>query len=153
MAKTGYPGTFSTSYADVLSGVDITDDYIACRTGDYTYTLCQGDLTVSDGQLSISNGKCTTYDLHGYSVANSYGNYSYYPTIELTTESMTVNTNTCMVYSSATGYPSLNTDVVQTSYLKGIGLSVASVLVFLVLSDFVKKGVLQIRLKKRVSYD
>lgn len=103
-AATVYDGNISTTYItifrDIVGKIDLKDDYVFFRSGQYEYSLIAGDLTF-DGS-TFNADEATQYVI----VTNSSYNSSYeYSTGAIRSWSLTPGT--ALIYSSLGHYPTL----------------------------------------------
>lgn len=91
-------------FRDIVSGLSITDNYVAARTGRYQYKLFSGDIKYSNNQFvgASSGSVITVYTID--TDTNSYGSYTYTVT---TDNNFTLNTSNFLVYSNLGDYPTL----------------------------------------------
>lgn len=98
-------GNLSTTYVqyfkDILSGANINDDYIAFRSGQYSYTMVVGDLDISGDTVSLKDsGVIYTFTQSGnYNSTYSF-NYS-------NINQFSVNVGDNIIYSNVGHYPHL----------------------------------------------
>lgn len=99
-----YDGTISTTYItifrDIVSNVELGDQYVFYRSGQYEYTMIAGDITY-DG-TTFAADEATSYVLTTSSNYNSTYEYSVG-----SVSSWTLSPGTALVYSSLGDYPSL----------------------------------------------
>lgn len=108
--------TYITYFKDIISNQSMLSDYVAFRSGQYTYTLAVGDLDF-DGDF-YGNGKIKIYEFDTES--SGYGsNLTYAVTNDSNFELLTSNT---ILYSNLGDYPNLiergaNIETIQTILL------------------------------------
>ncbi len=99
-----YDGTISTTYItifrDIVGNVELGDDYVFYRSGQYEYTMIAGKLTY-DGSTFAAD-EATSYVL---SATNNYNStYQYYVG---SVSSWSLSPGSALVYSSLGSYPEL----------------------------------------------
>lgn len=99
-------GTLSTTYTqyfkDILSGVGFNENYIAFRSGQYSYTMLVGELEYSNGVIKlIGEGKEYEYS----STGTGYNNQYKYYVRDVTDSSINVGNN--IIYSDVGDFPQL----------------------------------------------
>ena len=96
-----YSGSISTTILDIFSGIYSkypSKDYVAFRSGQYTYDLYIGD-------ISLAGAFSGTQLLHVvYDSASSYNNGPY---LRYNTEDLGLTPGTSLVYSNLGDYPAL----------------------------------------------
>lgn len=92
-------------FRDLVNGLNINDNYVACRTGQYDYTLYAGDIK-NDGTLFTGASTGTTVTAYNINTDrhNNYSSYSYKVTTE---NNFSLNAHDFIVYSNLGDYPSL----------------------------------------------
>lgn len=113
--------TYTTYFKDILSGQSILSDYVAFRSGQYTYTLVVGDLDYN-GSFSSSD----TVKVFEFDTQSGYNSYTKYTVAE--ENSFYLNTIDTVVYSNLGDYPHLiergaNIETINTILLFVIFLS------------------------------
>lgn len=94
--------TYVTYFRDILSGSKFNDDYIAFRSGQYSYTMVVGDLDLNGKAVSLNgNGKIYTF-----STDNSNYNTQYKYDVAETTN-FSVNLTDEIIYTNLGDYPQL----------------------------------------------
>lgn len=98
-------GNISTTYVqyfkDILSDCKITDNYVAFREGQYSYTMVVGDLEYSSGTITLQDsGKIYTFTQSG-----NYNSSYRYKSEPITNFSVTPGEN--IIYSDVGDYPEL----------------------------------------------
>lgn len=94
--------TYVTYFRDIVSGIGFNDNYVAFRSGQYSYTMVVGDLEYNDGLFSLKeNGKEYVFSANntGY---NSQYNYN---VNNITNFSVAVGDN--IIYSDLGEFPQL----------------------------------------------
>lgn len=98
-------GNISTTYIqyfrDIVSGIGFNDNYVAFRSGQYTYTLIVGDITYQ-GNDFISNDTVKCYE---FTTNTGYSSSYVYDVTEL--ENFSLNTTNELLYSDLGDYPQL----------------------------------------------
>lgn len=93
--------TYVTYFRDIVSGIGFNENYVAFRSGQYSYTMVVGDLEYIDGIISLS-GVGSEYVIttsSGYSSDFSY-NVNYI-------DVFSVDTGDSILYSDVGDYPQL----------------------------------------------
>lgn len=94
--------TYTTYFKDIVSGIGFTDNYVAFRSGQYSYSMVVGDLEYNNGVISMTG----TGKEYKYSTANSGYNQQYrYTVTDL--NSFSVNTGDYIIYSDVGDFPQL----------------------------------------------
>lgn len=98
----GNPSTTYIQYfRDIVSGIGFNDNYVAFRSGQYTYTMCVGDLEYNNGVISLS-GEGGIYTF------TQTGNYnSMYSLDYEEISSFSVSADGYIVYSDLGHFPQL----------------------------------------------
>lgn len=98
-------GNLSTAYIqyfrDIVSGIGFNDNYVAFRSGQYTYTLIVGDISYENNDF-VSNDTVMCYEFNtnsGYSSAYTYDVTSL--------DNFSLNTTNQLIYSDLGNYPQL----------------------------------------------
>lgn len=98
-------GNISTTYVqyfkDILSGCDVNDDYIAFRSGQYSYILVVGDLEYQNGQVTLND----TGTIYTFTQSGNY-NSSYSYTVN-DINNFSVTTGNSIIYSNVGQFPHL----------------------------------------------
>lgn len=98
-------GNISTTYVqyfkDILSGANINDDYVAFRSGQYSYILVVGSLSYENGVIKLDD-KGTIYTFTQTGSYNSTYSYS----VE-NISNFSVNCGNTIIYSNLGNYPHL----------------------------------------------
>lgn len=113
--------TYTTYFKDIVSGISPLYDYVAFRSGQYTYTLVVGDLEYTN-YFKGNDVKVYEFDTDtsGYNTSVNY---------EVRTErTFELTTNGTVVYSNIGDFPQLvergaQYEILQTILLCAIGLS------------------------------
>lgn len=93
--------TYVTYFKDIISGQSIMNDYVAFRSGQYTYTMAVGNLNYG-GDFS-GNGKVKVYTFDTES-----SNYNQNLTYTVTTDSsFYLEPSVSVIYSNLGDYPQL----------------------------------------------
>ena len=96
--------TYVTYFKDILSGVSFKDNYVAFRSGQYSYTMVVGDLEYDE------NSKTFTLSSPGreYSfTTNNSGYNSYYSYDSVTIDSFELRVDNNIIYSDLGYFPQL----------------------------------------------
>lgn len=103
--------TYITYFKDIVAGIKPNDKYIAYRSGQYSYTLAVGDLSIENDNVT-STGTTTLYV---YETSSSGYNSIYtYNVSEVTDFSLSVADT--IVYSNLGGFPLLEERGVTYEY-------------------------------------
>jgi len=103
--------TYITYFKDIVAGISPDKKYIAYRSGQYSYTLAVGDLTITDNNVSSSG----TTTLYVYETETSGYNSIYkYNVSEVTDFSLSVSD--MIVYSNLGNFPLLEERGVTYEY-------------------------------------
>lgn len=94
--------TYVTYFKDILSGCSIQDNYVAFRSGQYSYSLIVGDLEYNEGHI-ISNGDLKEYQF--YTSSTGYNSTYYYQVQQLNSFDLQVSNS--ILYSDLGDYPEL----------------------------------------------
>ena len=93
--------TYVTYFRDTISGMSFKDNYVAFRSGQYTYTMVVGDLDFNNGTFTLNeNGK-----EYVYSTSSGYNSRYTYEVNEISNFSLSVGDN--IIYSDLGDYPQL----------------------------------------------
>lgn len=112
--------TYITYFKDILSGTPLKDNYIAFRSGQYSYSLVVGELKYENGTISLNSpGK----EYKFYTENTGYNSQYYYDVSELKTFSL--NTGNSILYSDIGDYPELIERGAKYEILTTIIISVA----------------------------
>lgn len=93
--------TYTTYFKDILSGAKFNDNYVAFRSGQYSYSMVVGDLEYNNGVISM-NGKGKEYV---FTTGSGYNGQTSYEVSEIS--SFSVNCSNYIVYSDCGDYPQL----------------------------------------------
>lgn len=94
--------TYITYFKDILSGVEFNANYVAFRSGQYSYTMVVGDIEYENGVfLLVGDGK--EYE---FSTTSSGYNSQYNYYVNDITE-FSVNAGNSIIYSDVGNYPQL----------------------------------------------
>lgn len=100
-----YDGNPSSTYIqyfkDSIANIPLGDHYVAFRSGQYTYSLVFGDITLN-GSIFSSEDSCTVFSYETNSSYNSYYSYS-----QDTIDSFYLNAEDKILYSDLGYYPQL----------------------------------------------
>lgn len=99
-------GTLSTTYTqyfkDIVSGIGFNQNYVAFRSGQYSYTMLVGDLEYNNGAITLTgNGKEYEFSTTGTGYNNQYRYY----VRDITDSSLTVGNY--IIYSDVGDFPQL----------------------------------------------
>lgn len=99
-------GTLSTTYTqyfkDIVSGIGFNQNYVAFRSGQYSYTMLVGDLEYDNGVITLyGSGKEYEYSTTG----SGYNNQYKYYVNEIADSSVNVGNN--IIYSDVGDFPQL----------------------------------------------
>lgn len=94
--------TYTTYFRDIVSGIPFKDNYVAFRSGQYSYTMIVGDLELSNGTFTLNEaGK-----EYVFSTDNSNYNAQYrYNVNEISNFTLRVTDE--IIYSDLGDYPQL----------------------------------------------
>lgn len=93
--------TYITYFKDILSGADFRDNYVAFRSGQYSYTMIVGKLQNENGVISLQEqGKQYTFETTG-----NYNSQYTYNVADIT--NFSVNTGNAILYSDVGDFPEL----------------------------------------------
>lgn len=100
-----YDGSISSSYVtyfkDILAGVPFNKNYVAFRSGQYTYTMVVGELEYNGNSLTlIGDGK-----EYIFTTSSGYNSYPTYNVYDITSFSLSLGDY--LVYSDLGDYPQL----------------------------------------------
>lgn len=94
--------TYVTYFKDIVSGIGFNDNYVAFRSGQYSYTLIVGDLEFNNNTFTL-NGAGKSYE---YSTTSSnYNSQYYYYVDDISNFSLEVDNQ--IIYSDLGYYPQL----------------------------------------------
>lgn len=103
--------TYITYFKDIVAGIKPDKKYIAYRSGQYSYTLAVGNLSISNNNISSSG----TTTLYVYENSNSYGSNYRYNVYDVTDFSLSVSNSIC--YSNLGRFPLLEERSVVYAYI------------------------------------
>lgn len=93
--------TYLTYFKDIISGIGFNDNYVAFRSGQYTYTMVVGELQYNNGVISLVNeGK-----EYVFSQSGNYNSTHRYYVNEI--NNFSLNTGNYIIYSDIGDYPEL----------------------------------------------
>lgn len=93
--------TYITYFKDIISGADFRSNYVAFRSGQYSYTMVVGELQNNNGVISLV-GQGTEY------VFSNTGNYNSQYTYDVNTiNDFSLNTGNYIIYSDVGNFPEL----------------------------------------------
>lgn len=120
-------GTISSTYTTMFTGLanklSPLDDYVFCRSGQYTYTLAYGDLNLNGASFSGS-------DITLVTLTTNTGYNSTYTYTTTTQGSFSLNAGNNLVYSNLGNYPLLG-EVVSYDYIQTLLFCVFALCVFI----------------------
>lgn len=94
--------TYITYFKDILSGAKLTDNYIAFRSGQYSYSMIVGELEYTNGVVSlVGEGKEYIYS------TNSSGYNSQYVYNVNSISNFSVSVGDAIIYSDVGDFPEL----------------------------------------------
>lgn len=101
--ENGNLGTTYVSYfKDVLSGTSFKDNYVAFRSGQYSYSLIVGELKNENGVISLlSPGK----EYKFYTENSGYNSQYYYDVLDI--NDFSLNVGNSILYSDVGDFPEL----------------------------------------------
>lgn len=99
-------GSFSTTYVtyfkDILSGTELKNNYVAFRSGQYSYSLVVGELEYNNGVISlVGEGK----EYKFYQESSNYNSQYYYNVSNL--NNFSLNVGKSIIYSDVGDFPEL----------------------------------------------
>ena len=95
--------TYVTYFKDILSGVPFGDNYVAFRSGQYSYTMVTGDLSYEDSSKSfVLSGEGRIFNFTTSSGYNASYNYD-----TDTISNFSLNAGDAVIYSDLGHYPEL----------------------------------------------
>lgn len=98
-------GTLSTTYVtyfrDIVSGIGFNDNYIAFRSGQYSYTMVVGDLEYNKGSFTLND----TGTEYVFTTSSGYNSQNSYTVNSIGNFSVSVGDN--IIYSDLGNYPQL----------------------------------------------
>ena len=94
--------TYITYFKDIVAGIKPNDKYVAYRSGQYSYTLAVGDLSITDNNIT-STGTTTLYVYE--TETSGYNSIYTYNVSDVTDFSLSVPD--MIVYSNLGGFPLL----------------------------------------------
>lgn len=95
--------TYLTYFKDIVSGIKFTDNYVAFRSGQYSYTMVVGDLEYNNGVISL-NSEGKEYVFASRSISGYNQQYGY-EVNNINNFSITCGDN--IIYSDVGDYPQL----------------------------------------------
>lgn len=108
-----YYGTISSTYTniyrDLAEGLAPGDKYVVWRNDENDYVMYVGsELTVDDGTFTGGEGKIYSLSSERWTGGSGTSYQTYYDYSFRDIDSLTLNTNDILVYSSLPGYPILH---------------------------------------------
>lgn len=95
--------TYITYFKDIVAGIEPNKKYVAYRSGQYSYTLAAGDLSISGTTISSTD----TVTLYVYETSNTSGySATYYYNVSSVSD-FSLNVSNYIVYSNLGNYPLL----------------------------------------------
>lgn len=96
--------TYTTYFKDILSGAKFNDNYVAFRSGQYSYTMVVGDLEYNNGKIILVNDeKAKEYTFSTNN--NNYNSTYYYDVKDIYIFDIDVGNN--IIYSDVGDFPQL----------------------------------------------
>lgn len=93
--------TYITYFRDIVAGIEPTKKYVAYRSGQYSYTLAVGNLSITGTNISSAD----TVTLYVYQTSSGY-NSSYTYNVSTVTD-FSLNVGNYIVYSNLGNFPQL----------------------------------------------
>lgn len=94
--------TYTTYFRDILSGTSINQNYVAFRSGQYSYTMIVGDLNYNNGNFSC-DGVSKVYEFS--TTSQNYNSNYKYEVSEI--DSLSLKVTDEIIYSDMGEYPQL----------------------------------------------
>lgn len=94
--------TYITYFKDIVAGIDPDEKYVAYRSGQYSYTLAVGDLSISGTTISSTD----TVTLYVYESTTFGYNSNYIYNVSTVTD-FSLNVSNYIIYSNLGNYPML----------------------------------------------
>lgn len=94
--------TYITYFKDILSGTDFRDNYVAFRSGQYSYSLIVGELENNNGVISSLS---PVKEYRFYTESSGYNSQYQYSVTDL--NNFSVNTDNNIIYSDCGDFPEL----------------------------------------------
>lgn len=94
--------TYITYFKDILSGAGFDDNYVAFRSGQYSYTMVVGDIEYNNGVFSLV-GEGKEYEFS--TTSSSYNSQYQYYANDITDFSL--NADNSIIYSDVGEFPQL----------------------------------------------
>lgn len=139
---TSVPGTINNQALQYLQNIDVSGDaYVICQTGTYTTCLFYGDGLSYDGSGITGYASYVEYDQRGYSVSDSSGRMSYYPTISYGSGNISVDTDISLYYTNLIDYSPRQDGGLFNDKITVVGFALSCILVFLVLSSLCRHAI------------
>lgn len=112
--------TYITYFKDILSGSDLKSNYVAFRSGQYSYSMIIGELQEINGTISlVGSGK----EYKFYTTSSNYNSQYYYDVVALNNFSVNIDNN--IIYSDIGDYPQLIERGAKFEILQTILISIA----------------------------
>lgn len=93
--------TYVTYFKDIISGAEFNDNYVAFRSGQYSYTMVVGELEYSNGVISLVD----TGKEYVFTTSSGYNATYKYNVNEISNFSLDSGEN--IIYSDVGDYPQL----------------------------------------------
>ena len=94
--------TYTTYFRDIMAGIEPNQKYVAYRSGQYSYTLAVGNLSISGTTISSTD----TVTLYVYETSSSGYNSQYRYNVSTVTD-FNLDVSNYIVYSNLGNYPIL----------------------------------------------
>lgn len=95
--------TYVTYFKDIISGIGFNDNYVAFRSGQYSYTMVTGDLDYNNGVISLT-GEGKEY-IFSANITSGYNQqYKYYVN---DISNFNINCGNNIIYSDVGEFPQL----------------------------------------------
>jgi len=117
--------TYITYFKDILSGSSFNDNYIAFRSGQYSYSLIVGEIEYNNNSFTSNN--CKEYV---FSQTGNYNSQYTYQVKEL--NNFSLDTSNQIIYSDLGDYPQLVERGSKYEFLSAVVLFVALFYVIIV---------------------
>lgn len=96
--------TYTTYFKDILSGAKFNDNYVAFRSGQYSYTMVVGDLEYDNGKITLVNDS-TAKEYTFSTNSSNYNSTYYYDVKDIYIFDIDVGNN--IIYSDVGDFPQL----------------------------------------------
>lgn len=118
--------TYITYFKDILSGASINENYVAFRSGQYSYSMIVGDLEFNNNSFT-SSGSCKEYI---FSTSGNYNSQYTYEVKELNNFSLDVSNQ--IIYSDIGEYPQLIERGAKIEFITAVLLCVLGLSAFII---------------------